>query len=113
MDNDPTIKLPLYRQASPTDDTTIKLPPHMRGALKSSSLPVPQAGASQGDTYPSDRAPLQGFATPESEQATLEYEHIWDRPAQYIPLPSTSPNPPVFSPPPPGQTRRRWPMWGL
>src|SRR5947209_13087073 len=96
MDNDPTRKIPPPWQANPTDDTTKKLPPFMRGAFK--SLENPQG------------APLQERPIPASEQPVLEYEQAWDRPTQQVPL---APEPSFPKPPlPPKKTRQRWPIWG-
>src|SRR3989442_1529864 len=102
MDNDPTIKMPPRRQASPTDDTPIKLPPRMSGSLKSSEN-------SRGDTSPTDSVPLQGL--PESGQPALEYEYSWDQSAAHMPVASesSSPIPPVPPPPPPPPPTPPWP----
>ena len=96
MDNDPTRKIPPRWQANPTDDTTKNLPPFMRGAFK--SLENPQG------------APLQERTIPASEQPVLEYEQVWDRPTQHLPLApeSSFPKPPL----PPKKTGQRWPIWG-
>src|SRR5712691_9892686 len=96
MDNDPTGKIPPRWQANPTDDTTKNLPPYMRGAFK--SLENPQG------------APLQERPIPASEQPALEYEQVWDRPTQQVPLApeSSFPKPPL----PPKKTGQRWPNWG-
>src|SRR6266513_6238677 len=96
MDNDPTRKIPLSQQANPTDDTTKKLPPFMHGPFK--SLENPQG------------APLQERTIPASERPVLEYEQVWDRPTQQVPLApkSSFPKPPL----PPKKTRQRWPIWG-
>ncbi len=96
MDNDPIRKIPLRQQASPTDDTAKTLPPYIRGAFKSFENP-------QG-------APLQERTIPASEQPVLEYEQVWDRPTQHLPLApeSSFPKPPL----PPKKTGQRWPIWG-
>ena len=84
------------------NDPTIKLPPRMSDGLKSSEN-------SREDTSPTDSVPLQGL--PESGQPALEYEYSWDRSAVHTPVASesSSPIPPVLSPPPSGKTGRRWP----
>src|SRR5947209_10540850 len=83
------------------NDPTIKLPPRMSDGLKSSEN-------SREDTSPTDSVPLQGL--PESGQPALEYEYSWDRSAAHTPVASesSSPVPPVLSPPPFAKTRKRW-----
>ena len=100
-DDQPTIKIP---PVSVPDDTTIKLPPHMRGmALKFLSNGMPQPIAPMEPLHDN---PFAGPVPLASQASTQSSESA--RPTEEVLAP-----PQIVSPPPAKQTkiRKRWPTW--
>jgi len=135
MDNDPTIKIPSQRPTSTNDDTTVKLPPHMRKYLKSlGALQEPSRDPNASSSSIAENAnvsidssnsleqekgkiearpPTQIEPLPDPVPRTtheLEYEHTWEGTSEST-APTTAPSspPPVMVPPPTKKAHQRRP----